>query len=102
MGKVGDITRATVAAAGLVLALVGGGEALQAKSTIAQQSQRIDRLQSQVSAAQARISGEHRNLLTCGDIQSMIDGGELSTYWQDENYSLQSTTGTLPNHCINR
>ena len=55
-------------------------------------------LRADVTALTARLNGQHKDVITCGDLQNM----GLNYYWQDSNYNLQSNPVTLPGHCINQ
>ncbi len=93
------ITATSVLGAGVIALVVviailfGDVRTLQAH---ARQDQRV--IRTQESTLTARVNGQHRDLITCGDLQNL----GLASYWQDSNYNLQSNPIILPGHCINR
>jgi hypothetical protein len=63
----------------------------------------IIRLRQQNARLTAQVSGTHRNLITCGDLQTYINS--LPQYDSAGDFvGGGSTAGmaTLPGHCINR
>jgi hypothetical protein len=63
-----------------------------------QQAGQAGRVRSVLASQAARLTGLHRDLITCGDLQGL----GLQSYWQDSSYNLQSIPVPLPPHCINR
>jgi hypothetical protein len=57
----------------------------------------------EVTALIARLNGEHKDVITCGDLQNM---GLQNTYGvtvdNQGNVNLDQTPVTLPPHCINQ
>lgn len=103
----GDKIAVTIALALVVLALgiltyMAGrqhADIVQARTQINQQKAQIASLRNELGG---RISGIHRDLITCSDISSMINAGDIASYYMDPNFNLQTFPANLPSHCINR
>lgn len=59
--------------------------------------------QTQLTQLQARVTGQHQDLITCGDFQALINNLPQSDSNGDTIfYSGPTGTVPLPAHCINR
>lgn len=92
---VGALALITIALAVLLSMILGQ------KAQIQENSRTIAGLKAQLAVQSSRIQGVHRDLITCGDIQNLLNNGYLAQYYLDLNYNLQSTVASLPRHCIN-
>ena len=80
----------------LSLALIGN-------SILSQNAKDISVLQHHNTVLTARVNGGHRDLITCGDLQTYI--GSLPQYDNAGDWLGGGSTdgmATLPQHCINR
>lgn len=99
-GIVGFLVLAT---AGMVIVLTHvQGEVNVNRADVVRANALMARLKGSVSQIAARANGAHRDLITCGDLQSMINDGYVSSYYVDSNNTLQSSPAGLPGHCVNR
>jgi hypothetical protein len=97
-----------------IVALVLGASGLTfgiiERSNVTSKSHQITRLQGQqkrltreIAAIQPKLNGEHRNVITCGDMQTYINS--LPQYDSAGDWIGGGSTlgmATLPPHCINR
>jgi hypothetical protein len=68
----------------------------------------IARAQSLLSAAQARLGGSHRDLITCGDLDALLNGfttANAGNYVGLNQFLAGNSPGytvPLPQHCLNQ
>lgn len=97
----------------VIIGSIGAAFGLVQQSRINHQQSQITRLAHQLrdirtalNAAEGSINGEHRNLITCTDVQGLLNGGTSSGYYGINDVGSAALGGSntipLPAHCINR
>jgi hypothetical protein len=89
----------TIAFAAIAILFAGlGWNSVSQQSQITRLTHQVRTDNAQLATQEARLSGDHRDTITCNDLL----GFDLTSYWQDSSYLLQSSPIPLPAHCINR
>ena len=94
-----------VGTAGLILATSARDQITQDQRVIRSEQAALNADHSALNDAQAQLSGQHRDLITCGDLQQLQMAG-IDSNQEQVTVGYQSGGGinavTLPPHCINQ
>ena len=97
-----------VGTAGLILATSARSQITQDQHVIRAQQAALSAAQAAVNDAQAKINGEHRDLITCADLNSLINGyttQNAGNYIGLNQYLTANGAGytlPMPPHCYNQ
>lgn len=101
----------TVAAIALAVAVAAVVTSVSLSRQLARERVVIARAETVISAQQAQLSGDHRDLITCGDLQrysANLQIADGATVYDSLGGSVSiggisvNAAGWLPAHCINQ
>jgi hypothetical protein len=100
---------AIIAGGALMLATWVGAQVKDLRHQVAGQQQVISRYRTElahaatvISADQARVSGQHRDLITCADLQNLIwEGSGVDSAGDTVDTQTNPGPVQLPTHCVN-